>query len=207
MDYKKRLISLSQSMRNIKINNKNYNEIKEDISNPETETVETLETVETIKVNNIINNRILLVKGSSFYHINNNNLNYLYEDCIIDIQGKVVIDYFGSNILIDNGTTSDIKILDPILDVNGFGVKSTGSYNIRLNSSSNIKVQVGNTVFLLGTPNVKITLNNDLIGKYSYKMLNNGEPEIKIDPPIPQFIEHSKVILTKDILLKLQSNK
>ena len=154
-------------------------------------------------------NGILLVKGSRFNHAKNNNLNVLYEDTNIEIQGKIVLQYFQSNILIDNGNDDIIKIKNPILDVNGFGVKSNGSYNIELNSESNIKVSKGNTVFLVGDPSLKIKLEEDLTGRFLYKLKDKiviEEKDVFKDVPQPKFIEHSKVVLTKDLLMKLRAS-
>lgn len=196
MEYNKKLFSF-KSMKNM-INERSFSKLEKNNTIPICE--------------DIINDDtgILLVKGSRFNHANNLNLNVLYEDTNIEIHGKIVIQYFESNILLDKGDDDIIKIKNPILDVNGFGVKSDGSYNIELNSESNIKVVKGNTVFLLGDPSLKIKLEEDLIGRFLYKLKDKEVIEekdlIKIDVPTPKFIEHSKVVLTKDLLMKLRAS-
>jgi hypothetical protein len=195
MEYNKRLFSF-KSMRNM-INERSFSKLDKNYTIPITKDV----------IND--DNGILLVKGSRFNHAKNNNLNVLYEDTNIEIQGKIVLQYFQSNILIDNGNDDIIKIKNPILDVNGFGVKSNGSYNIELNSESNIKVSKGNTVFLVGDPSLKIKLEEDLTGRFLYKLKDKiviEEKDVFKDVPQPKFIEHSKVVLTKDLLMKLRAS-
>jgi hypothetical protein len=81
------------------------------------------------------------------------------------------------------------------------GVQTTGKYNIVLNSNSNILVNKGEIIEFMGSKNIKIKLEDNLIGKFvnivedeSYSQLNDDFE--KPDKPF---------ILTKQILSKLRS--
>ena len=81
------------------------------------------------------------------------------------------------------------------------GVQTTGKYQIALNSNSNILINKGEIIEFIGNKNIKIKLEDNLIGKFiniveddSYSQLND-----EFEKPDKPFI------LTKEILSKLRT--
>ena len=146
---------------------------------------------------------IILTKDSSF-NINNSR-NILYENIELTINCSFIIENNGTKFLIENknrnGNSEVIELKNPIINISGMGVQTTGKYNIVLNSNSNILVNKGEIIEFMGNKNIKIKLEDNLIGKFiniveddSYSQLDNNFE--KPDKPF---------ILTKEILSKLRT--
>ena len=146
---------------------------------------------------------IILTKDSSF-NINNSR-NILYENIELTINCSFIIENNGTKFLIENknrnGNSEVIELKNPIINISGMGVQTTGKYQITLNSNSNILVNKGEIIEFMGNKNVKIKLEDNLIGKFiniveddSYSQLDNNFE--KPDKPF---------ILTKEILSKLRT--
>ena len=146
---------------------------------------------------------IILTKDSSF-NINNSR-NILYENIELTINCSFIIENNGTKFLIENknrnGNSEVIELKNPIINISGMGVQTTGKYQITLNSNSNILVNKGEIIEFMGNKNVKIKLEDNLIGKFiniveddSYSQLNDDFE--KPDKPF---------ILTKEILSKLRT--
>ena len=146
---------------------------------------------------------IILTKDSS---INiNNSRNILYENIELTINCSFIIENNGTKFLIENknrnGNSEVIELKNPIINISGMGVQTTGKYQITLNSNSNILVNKGEIIEFMGNKNIKIKLEDNLIGKFiniveddSYSQLDNNFE--KPDKPF---------ILTKEILSKLRT--
>ena len=146
---------------------------------------------------------IILTKDSSF-NINNSR-NILYENIELTINCSFIIENNGTKFLIENknrnGNSEVIELKNPIINISGMGVQTTGKYQITLNSNSNILVNKGEIIEFMGNKNIKIKLEDNLIGKFiniveddSYSQLNDDFE--KPDKPF---------ILTKEILSKLRT--
>ena len=146
---------------------------------------------------------IILTKDSSF-NINNSK-NILYENIELIINCSFIIENNGTKFLIGNknrnGHLDIIELKNPIINISGMGVQTTVKYQITLNSNSNILINKGEIIEFMGNKNIKIKLEDNLIGKFiniveddSYSQLND-ESE-KPDKPF---------ILTKEILSKLRT--
>jgi uncharacterized Fe-S cluster-containing radical SAM superfamily protein len=146
---------------------------------------------------------IILTKDSSF-NINNSR-NILYENIELTINCSFIIENNGTKFLIENknrnGNSEVIELKNPIINISGMGVQTTGKYQITLNSNSNILVNKGEIIEFMGNKNIKIKLEDNLIGKFiniveddSYSQLDNNFE--KPDKPF---------ILTKEILSKLRT--
>jgi hypothetical protein len=142
---------------------------------------------------------IILTKDSSF-NINNSR-NILYENIELTINCSFIVENNGTKFLIRKGNLDIIELKNPIINISGMGVQTTGKYQIALNSSSNILVNKGEIIEFIGNKNVKIKLEDNLIGKFiniveddSYSQLNDDFE--KPDKPF---------ILTKEILSKLRT--
>ena len=142
---------------------------------------------------------IILTKDSSF-NINNSR-NILYENIELTINCSFIIENNGAKFLIKKGNSDIIELKNPIINISGMGVQTTGKYQISLNSSSNILINKGEIIEFIGNKNIKIKLEDNLIGKFiniveddSYSQLNDDFE--KSDKPF---------ILTKEILSKLRT--
>jgi uncharacterized Fe-S cluster-containing radical SAM superfamily protein len=146
---------------------------------------------------------IILTKDSSF-NINNSR-NILYENIELTINCSFIIENNGTKFLIENknrnGNSEVIEIKNPIINISGMGVQTTGKYQITLNSNSNILINKCEIIEFMGNKNIKIKLEDNLIGKFiniveddEYSQLDNDFE--KPDKPF---------ILTKEILSKLKS--
>jgi uncharacterized Fe-S cluster-containing radical SAM superfamily protein len=146
---------------------------------------------------------IILTKDSSF-NINNSR-NILYENIELTINCSFIIENNGTKFLIENknrnGNSGIIELKNPIINISGMGVQTTGKYQITLNSNSNILINKCEIIEFMGNKNIKIKLEDNLIGKFiniveddEYSQLDNDFE--KPDKPF---------ILTKEILSKLKS--
>jgi len=150
---------------------------------------------------------IILTKDSSF---NINNLrNILYEDIELTINCSFIIENNGTKFLIGNknGNSDIIELKNPIINIRGMGVQTTGKYQIALNSSSNILVNKGEIVEFIGDTNIKIKLEDNLIGKFVNIIEDDSYSQIDDEFEEPEKSEKSEkpFILTKEILSKLRT--
>jgi len=139
---------------------------------------------------------IILTKNSSF-NINNSR-NILYEDIELTINCKIIIENNGAKFLIGNGNSEVIELKNPIINISGMGIQTTGKYNIILNSNSNIFVNKGEIIEFMGNKNIKIKLEDNLIGKFVNIVEDDSYSQIDEKPDKP-------FILTKEILSKLRT--
>ena len=139
---------------------------------------------------------IILTKNSSF-NINNSR-NILYEDIELTINCNIIIENNGAKFLIGNGNSEVIELKNPIINISGMGIQTTGKYNIILNSNSNIFVNKGEIIEFMGNKNIKIKLEDNLIGKFVNIVEDDSYSQIDEKPDKP-------FILTKEILSKLRT--
>ena len=139
---------------------------------------------------------IILTKNSSF-NINNSR-NILYEDIELTINCSFIIENNGAKFLIKKGNLDIIELKNPIINISGMGVQTTGKYNIVLNSNSNILVNKGEIIEFMGSKNIKIKLEDNLIGKFVNIVEDDSYSQIDEKPDKP-------FILTKEILSKLRT--
>jgi len=146
---------------------------------------------------------IILTKDSSFNIKNSKNI--LYENIELTINCSFIIENNGAKFLIGNKNRNQnsgiIELKNPIINISGMGVQTTGKYQITLNSNSNILINKCEIIEFMGNKNIKIKLEDNLIGKFiniveddEYSQLDNDFE--KPDKPF---------ILTKEILSKLKS--
>jgi len=148
---------------------------------------------------------IILTKDSSF-NINNSR-NILYENIELTINCSFIIENNGTKFLIrnKNGNSDIIELKNPIINISGMGVQTTGKYNIVLNSSSNILINKGEIVEFIGNKNVKIKLEDNLIGKF-INIVEDDDLYSQLDDDFEKPEKHDKpFILTKEILSKLRT--
>jgi len=148
---------------------------------------------------------IILIKDSSF-NINNSR-NILYENIELTINCSFIIENNGTKFLIrnKNGNSNIIELKNPIINISGMGVQTTGKYNIVLNSSSNILINKGEIVEFIGNKNVKIKLEDNLIGKF-INIVEDDDLYSQLDDDFEKPEKHDKpFILTKEILSKLRT--
>jgi tricorn protease-like protein len=148
---------------------------------------------------------IILTKDSSF-NINNSR-NILYENIELTINCSFIIENNGTKFLIrnKNGNSNIIELKNPIINISGMGVQTTGKYNIVLNSSSNILINKGEIVEFIGNKNVKIKLEDNLIGKF-INIVEDDDLYSQLDDDFEKPEKHDKpFILTKEILSKLRT--
>jgi len=143
---------------------------------------------------------IILTKDSSFNI--NNSLNILYENIELTINCSFIIENNGAKFLIGNknrnGNSDIIELKNPIINISGMGVQTTGKYNIVLNSNSNILVNKGEIIEFIGNKNIKIKLEDNLTGKFVNIVEDESYSQIDEKPDKP-------FILTKEILSKLRT--
>jgi len=148
---------------------------------------------------------IILTKDSSF-NINNSR-NILYENIELTINCSFIIENNGTKFLIrnKNGNSNIIELKNPIINISGMGVQTTGKYNIVLNSSSNILINKGEIVEFIGNKNVKIKLEDNLIGKF-INIIEDDDLYSQLEDDFEKPEKHDKpFILTKEILSKLRT--
>jgi tricorn protease-like protein len=148
---------------------------------------------------------IILTKDSSF-NINNSR-NILYDNIELNINCSFIIENNGTKFLIrnKNGNSNIIELKNPIINISGMGVQTTGKYNIVLNSSSNILINKGEIVEFIGNKNVKIKLEDNLIGKF-INIVEDDDLYSQLDDDFEKPEKHDKpFILTKEILSKLRT--
>jgi len=148
---------------------------------------------------------IILTKDSSF-NINNSR-NILYENIELTINCSFIIENNGTKFLIRNKNENSniIELKNPIINISGMGVQTTGKYNIVLNSSSNILINKGEIVEFIGNKNVKIKLEDNLIGKF-INIVEDDDLYSQLDDDFEKPEKHDKpFILTKEILSKLRT--
>jgi len=148
---------------------------------------------------------IILIKDSSF-NINNSR-NILYENIELTINCSFIIENNGTKFLIrnKNGNSNIIELKNPIINISGMGVQTTGKYNIVLNSSSNILINKGEIVEFIGNKNVKIKLEDNLIGKF-INIIEDDDLYSQLEDDFEKPEKHDKpFILTKEILSKLRT--
>jgi tricorn protease-like protein len=148
---------------------------------------------------------IILTKDSSF-NINNSR-NILYENIELTINSSFIIENNGTKFLIrnKNGNSDIIELKNPIINISGMGVQTTGKYNIVLNSSSNILIKKGEIIEFIGNKNVKIKLEDNLIGKF-INIVEDDDLYSQLDDDFEKPEKHDKpFILTKEILSKLRT--
>jgi hypothetical protein len=150
---------------------------------------------------------IILTKDSSF-NINNSR-NILYENIELNINSSFIIENNGTKFLIGNKNTNEnsdiIELKNPIINISGMGVQTTGKYQIGLNSDSNILVNKGKIVEFIGDTNIKIKLEDNLIGKF-VNIVEYDDTYSQIDDEFEEPEKSAKpFILTKEILSKLRS--
>jgi len=148
---------------------------------------------------------IILIKDSSF-NINNSR-NILYDNIELNINCSFIIENNGTKFLIrnKNGNSNIIELKNPIINISGMGVQTTGKYNIVLNSSSNILINKGEIVEFIGNKNVKIKLEDNLIGKF-INIVEDDDLYSQLDDDFEKPEKHDKpFILTKEILSKLRT--
>jgi tricorn protease-like protein len=148
---------------------------------------------------------IILTKDSSF-NINNSR-NILYENIELTINCSFIIENNGTKFLIrnKNGNSDIIELKNPIINISGMGVQTTGKYNIVLNSSSNILIKKGEIIEFIGNKNVKIKLEDNLIGKF-INIVEDDDLYSQLDDDFEKPEKHDKpFILTKEILSKLRT--
>ena len=148
---------------------------------------------------------IILTKDSSFNI--NNSLNILYENIELTINCSFIIENNGTKFLIGNkNRNSDIiELKNPIININGMGVQTTGKYQIELNSSSNILINKGEIVEFIGYKNIKVKLEDNLTGKF-VNIVEYDDTYSQIDDEFEEPEKSEKpFILTKEILSKLRT--
>ena len=146
---------------------------------------------------------IILTKDSSF-NINNSK-NILYENIELIINCSFIIENNGTKFLIGNknrnGHLDIIELKNPIINISGMGVQTTGKYQIALNSNSNILINKGEIIEFMGNKNIKIKLEDNLIGKFINIVEDDSYSQLDDDFEKPD----KPFILTKEILSKLRS--
>jgi len=166
------------------------------------------EYIERLPKNDKLNveSGIKLLKDSKFMHIKNNSITTLNQDSILVVKNKIKIKcgniyiIYGENINSD----SDVEIVTPIIDFNGFGIQTTGNYNILLNNESKVRIYKGEKVNMIGLEDklYSIILDEDLIGYFveicEEKKIEKSKNVILTAP------KNETVILTKELLAKLQ---
>jgi len=166
------------------------------------------EYIERLPKNDNLNveSGIKLLKDSKFMHIKNNSITTLNQDSVLIVKNKIKIKcgniyiIYGENI----DTENNIEVVTPIIDFNGFGIQTTGNYNILLNNESKIKIYKGEKVNMIGLEDklYSIILDEDLIGYFvevcEEKKIEKNKNVILTAP------KNETVILTKELLAKLQ---
>ena len=146
---------------------------------------------------------IILTKDSSF-NINNSK-NILYENIELIINCSFIIENNGTKFLIGNknrnGNLDIIELKNPIINISGMGVQTTGKYQIALNSNSNILINKGEIIEFMGNKNIKIKLEDNLIGKFINIVEDDSYSQLDDDFEKPD----KPFILTKEILSKLRT--
>ena len=146
---------------------------------------------------------IILTKDSSF-NINNSR-NILYENIELIINCSFIIENNGTKFLIGNknrnGNLDIIELKNPIINISGMGVQTTGKYQIALNSNSNILINKGEIIEFIGNKNIKIKLEDNLIGKFINIVEDDSYSQLDDDFEKPD----KPFILTKEILSKLRT--
>lgn len=146
---------------------------------------------------------IILTKDSSF-NINNSK-NILYENIELIINCSFIIENNRTKFLIGNknrnGNLDIIELKNPIINISGMGVQTTGKYQITLNSNSNILINKGEIIEFMGNKNIKIKLEDNLIGKFINIVEDDSYSQLDDDFEKPD----KPFILTKEILSKLRT--
>jgi len=152
-----------------------------------------------------IESGIKLLKDSKFMHIKNNSITTLNQDSFLVVKNKIKIKcgniyiIYGENINFE----SEVEIVTPIIDFNGFGIQTTGNYNILLNNESKVKIYKGEKVNMIGLEDklYSIILDEDLIGYFvevcDEKKIEKNKNIILTAP------KNETIILTKELLSKL----
>jgi hypothetical protein len=168
-------------------------------------TGEYIEELSLEKIKLDIESGIKLLKDSKFMHIKNNSITTLNQDSVLIVKNKIKIKcgniyiIYGENVDLE----SNIEILTPIIDFNGFGIQTTGNYNILLNNESKIKIHKGEKVNMIGLEDklYSIILDEDLIGYFvevcEEKKIEKNKNVILTAP------KNETIILTKELLAKL----
>lgn len=112
----------------------------------------------------IIDSRVKLAKGSQFMNSENKTITLLNQDSELIINGRIKVKSGDSYLVCGNNIENSIEIESPVIDLNGFGIKSLGKYKILLNNYSIIKLSKGQKVFILGVGNklIQTTLDEEL---------------------------------------------
>lgn len=119
------------------------------------------------------NYNIKLLKDSKFMHSENKTNIILYQDCNIVLKNRIKIKC-GNNFLVFGQklntlkTDNNISVISPIINHNGFGIKTFGIYDILLTNESKIKIYKDQQVNIIG-PKKKlylVTLDEDLDGYF-----------------------------------------
>ena len=150
------------------------------------------------------NYNIKLLKDSKFMHSKNKIITVLNQDSYIIFKNRLKIKcgdgyiVYGEK-LNNSKIENDIEIISPIVDYNGFGIKTYGNYNIILNNESKIRIFKDQQVNIMGSKNklYLVTLDEDLDGEFvefydeqKEKLQNIKEEKIKIDLEINKLKEN-----------------
>lgn len=149
-------------------------------------------------------NNIKLLKDSKFMHSKNKIITVLNQDSDIILRNRIKIKCGDGYIVYGEKLNnfkieSDIEIISPIIDYNGFGIKTYGNYNIILNNESKIRIFKDQQVNIMGSKNklYLVTLDEDLDGEFvefydeqKEKLQNIKEEKIKIDLEINKLKEN-----------------
>jgi hypothetical protein len=150
------------------------------------------------------NFNIKLLKESKFMNSENKTITILNQDCNLILKNRIKIKCGDSYIvygekLNEFTSESDIEIISPIINYNGFGIKTIGIYDILLTNESKIRIFKDQQVNIIGPKNklYLVTLDEDLDGCfveiYDEKkeiIKNLNEEKIKIDLEINKLKEN-----------------
>jgi len=150
------------------------------------------------------NFNIKLLKESKFMNSENKTITILNQDCNLILKNRIKIKCGDSYIVYGHKlneyiSESDIEIISPIINYNGFGIKTIGKYDILLTNESKIRIFKDQQVNIIGPKNklYLVTLDEHLDGYfveiYDEKkeiIRNLNEEKIKIDIEINKLKEN-----------------
>jgi hypothetical protein len=150
------------------------------------------------------NSNIKLLKESKFMNSENKTITILNQDCNLILKNRIKIKCGDSYIVYGHKlneyiSESDIEIISPIINYNGFGIKTIGKYDILLTNESKIRIFKDQQVNIIGPKNklYLVTLDEHLDGYfveiYDEKkeiIRNLNEEKIKIDIEINKLKEN-----------------
>ena len=141
------------------------------------------------------NCNIKLLKDSKFMQSENKTITILNQDCNLSLKNRIKIKC-GNNYLVygeklnNPNIENHIEIISPIIDYNGFGIKTIGIYDVLLTNESKIKILKDQQVNIIGPKNklYLVTLDEDLDGyfvefynEHKEELNNIKDEKIKID--------------------------